>query len=208
MALNSNALVELAPTKIYLGIPSAETSQDDLVEGFINSCSTLCEKYCNRIFRQVEHTERFNGVGITEILLSHWPISSVTSVHVDEQRAFGAENLLDPSNYEIFADEAGENFILERFDAIFARGRKNVKVVYVSGYDTFDDVPDDLQLACKICIGFYYEQQQQKNWTFSNKSKGDENITLVQGIPESARVILDNYKRAEMIAPVEPVRNL
>jgi len=208
MALNANALIELAPTKIYLGIPSTETSQDTLVEGFINSCSSLSENYCNRKFREVEHTERFNGVGITEILLSHWPINSITSIHVDDKRQFGVDNLLDPSNYEVFNDETGDGFIVERFDAIFPRARKNIQVIYKAGYVAFDDVPADLQLACKIAVAFYYEQQQQKNWTFSNKSKGEENITLIQGLPESSTLILDNYKRAEMIAPVEPIRNL
>ena len=208
MALNANALIELAPTKIYLGIPASETSQDDLVEGFINECSSLIENYCNRQFREVTHTERFDGVSVTEILLNHWPVSSITSIHVDSKRDFTVDTLVDSSNYELFQDEKGESIVVQRFDQAFPRGNKNVKIIYTAGYSAFSDVPADIQLACKITIAYYYEQQQQKNWTFSNKQKGDENITLVQGIPESAIVILDNYKRVEMVGPVEPVRNI
>jgi len=207
MALNANALVELAPMKTYLNIPALEISQDALIEGFINEISSLIENYCNRSFREQTHTERYNGVGVTELLLNHWPVNSITSIYVDSNRAFGASTLIDPANYEIFSDEKGEGYIVERFDAVFPRGRKNIKITYVSGYENFADVPADLQLACKISVAFYYEQQQQKNWTFSNKSKGDENITLIQGLPESASLILDNYKRVEMVGPVEPVQN-
>lgn len=208
MALNSNALVSLAETKVYLGIPSGETSQDSLVEGFINACSFLVEKYCNRKFIQGTYTERYNGVGVTEIQLNQWPITSITSIHVDSRRSFGSDTLIDASNYEVFDDENAEGFVVERFDSTFPRGRKNVQVVYVAGYADIDSVPNDLKLGTKIAIAFYYEQQQQKNWTFSNKQKVDENITLVQGLPESSTLILDNYKRTEMIAPVEPIRNL
>jgi len=208
MALNPNALLELAPAKIYLGIPLAELSQDDLIEGFINECSTLIENYCNRQFRQVTHTERFDGVSVTEILMNQWPISSITSVHVDSKRAFGVDTLVDPSNYELFQDERGESILVQRFDQAFPRGNKNVKIIYTAGYSAFADVPSDIQLATKITVAFYYQQQQQKNWSYSNKQKADENITLVQGIPESAVLILENYKRVEMVGPVEPVRNV
>lgn len=207
MALNHNALVSLAEMKIYLKIPALETSQDSLIESFINEISQLIEVYCNRKFILNTYIERYNGGDRYELLLNNWPIQSITSLHVDHKRLFDSSSLIDPSNYDIFQDEMGDNFILERFDFKFQKGRKNIKVEYEAGYTDITTLPSDIKLACKIAVSYYYQQQQQENWTYSVKSKGDENITLIQGIPESSVIILDNYRRNEMVAPVEPTRN-
>jgi len=207
MALAANALIEKDPTKIWLGIPLAEISLDDLVEDIINHCSTLIESYCNRKFIQQTFTERHNGSGTTELLVNQWPINSITSLHVDAGREFTSETLIDPSNYEYFSNEQDEGYVIERFSETFPRGRKNIQIVYAAGYPTFADVPSDLQMGCKIAVAFYYQHQQQQDWTMSTKSKGEENIVLIQGLPESSVNLLNSYKRLEILAPPDPVRN-
>ncbi len=206
--LNANALIDLDPAKIYLTIPLAETSQDELIRDFINEVSSLIEQYCRRKFREQTITELYNGARIYEIMLNQYPVTAIVEVHEDFNREFGADSLLDPSTYAIRGDEMQEGYYLERFDSIFTSGRATVQIQYTFGYPAFTDVPGDLQLATKRTIGYYFKQQQNKNFDQTNKSKGDENITLIEGIPKSASILLDSYRRLELPDPGNPIRNL
>jgi hypothetical protein len=208
MALNSNALVELDPTKIFLKIPLAETSQDTLVENFINEISDLIEDYCRRKFRAQQIVDIYDGGRTREILLYQWPVNSIVSVHEDLNRVFDADSLLDASTYTVRQDEMQEGFYLQRHDVVFTRGTATVRVEYTFGYPDFADVPGALQLATKRAVAYFYTQQQNADFTVSNKSKGDENITLIDGLPKSATVLLSSFVRLEAPGPVNPIRNL
>jgi hypothetical protein len=208
LTLNANALVDLNSTKLYLQIPLLEITQDEQVRDFINEVSSLVERYCRRKFIQETITERYNGTRIAEILLNHWPVTAIVAVHEDSNRVFDSDSLLDPSTYTIRGDEMQDGYYLERYDVIFARGQGTVQVEYTFGYPTFQTVPGDLQLATKRTIGYYFKQQQNKDFTQTNKSKGDENITLIDGIPKAAATILDFYQRLELPDPGNPIRNM
>jgi hypothetical protein len=121
---------------------------------------------------------------------------------------FAVDSLVDPTTYQIGKMDNGEGFTLEMFEGIFSRGRKIIKVEYVAGYATISTIPGDLQLATKRVIGYYWKQQQNMDFTETNKSKGDENITLIDGIPKAASLILDNYKRLEMSGDNNALYNL
>jgi hypothetical protein len=126
---------------------------------------------------------------------------------VDLDRVFGADTLVPATAYQIGKFDNGDGYTVERFDTNFPRGRKIVKVEYVAGY-LLANVPGDLQLATKRTIGYYWKQQQNLDFSETNKSKGDENITLIDGIPVAASLILDNYKRLEMSGDANAMYNL
>jgi len=205
--LNANALVDLDPTKIYLNIPLAETSQDDLIRDFINEASSLIESYCNRKFREQTITELRNGGRTYEIVLNQWPVSSITSVHEDSSRVFGVNTLLDSTEYMIGENERAEGFTVEKFNSVFAQGRKIIQIIYTFGYALYTDVPSDIQLACKRTAAYYFKQQQNQDFIEIEKSKGNEDIVLIDGLPKSASLILDNYRRLEMLGTPDSVRN-
>jgi len=131
-----------------------------------------------------------------------FPVISITELYDDIDRLYATP--LDSSLYAISNDEKGEGYEVERFDCIFTRSRRNVKIVFQGGYA---NIPYDLQLACKVTMAYYYQKQQQQDWTTATQSKGDEDITLIQGIPESATKLLDKFKRLEILGDDEPVRN-
>lgn len=206
MALNTNALVSLADFKAFVKVPTAETSMDALLEGFINSVSQRIETYCRRKFRQLTHTEHHDGGRVNLVLLRQWPVNTVTSLHCSSERVWDSTSLIAATNYQIVKDEQGEGIAIERFDGTFPNGQKNIQVVYIAGYSALSDVPADLQLAAKIAAAFWYIKQQNMDWTQSTVAKGDENITIVQGIPKDARELLEDYRRMEG-ALDGPVRN-
>jgi hypothetical protein len=206
--LNSNALVDLDPAKTYLKIPLADDSMDELVKDFINEVSDLIERYCNRRFRSDTVVEIHDGGRTNQLLLKQWPVSAVVSLHEDANRVFGADSLIDASQYALRDDDTGEDYYLQRYDSIFSQGVGTIRVEYTFGYVAFTDVPGALQLATKRTIGYYWKQQQNEDFVLSNKSKGDENITLIDGIPKAATQILDPFVRMELAGPTNPIRNL
>ncbi len=202
MALDQYALVTLDEAKGFVKVPLSETGDDSLLENFINECTHLIESYCNRKFKEREFTDQVTGSGTKDLIPRQFPVISITELYDDTSRAFATP--IDSANYMIAKNEKGEGYAVERFDAYFARGQRNVKLVYQAGYAS---IPYDIQLACKVCVAYYYFKQQQEDWTTATKSKGDEDITLIQGIPESATTVLDKYVRMEILGEDEPVRN-
>lgn len=198
MALNANALIDLNPFKLFIGIPTTELSRDTELETFINEASTLIETYCNRFFRERTITEKISGDRNNELLLNQWPVNSITSIHVSENRVFDATTLLAAINYDIEEDEKGEGVGVVRFDGCFSKGIKNIQAIYVMGYNAIANVPPDLQLACKITAAYYFQISENRDFTVAMKTKGDEDVTLIQGIPKNASLILNDYKRLEM----------
>ena len=131
----------------------------------------------------------------------------ITSLHVDAYRDFDGDSLIDPSNYSIITDQNSEGFGLRRFDTFFPRGAGTIQIIYTAGYTQYAS-PSDLQEACKMIAAFWYKTQQQEEHNVASKSKGDEDVTLIQGIPINASQILDDYKRLDVPTDVYPIVNV
>jgi hypothetical protein len=207
LTLNANALVDLDPFKGYVKVPLAVLTQDSLLRDFINEASALCESYCGRKFRELIYTEIRNGSKTPEMILRQWPVTAVTSVHIDSNHLFPVETLIDPADYMISKDINDEGIIVELFSQVYPQGRKNVKIIYTAGYALFADVPGDLQLACKRVAAYYYKQQQQEDFTETEKTKDQETTKLIDGIPLAAALLLNKYTRLEMEGDGNPPRN-
>jgi hypothetical protein len=207
LTLNANALVDLDPFKGFVKVPLAILTQDALLRDFINEASSLCESYCGRKFRSATYTEYQNGSKTPEIMFKQWPVSSITTVAIDPDRLFPISTVLDPTTYTLTGDTNGEGILVELFSQVFPAGRKIVKLVYTAGYATFASVPGDLQLACKRIAAYYFKQQQQEDFTESEKTKDKETVKLIDGIPQAAAQLLNRYMRLEMEGDVNPTRN-
>ena len=207
MALNSNALVTLNTTKEFVGVPLSETSMDTLLENFINAASERCERYTNRKFTDTLYTEYRDGSRTIELLLHQWPVTSITELNPDPDRKWLAATALDSSVIQIFQDQNLEGIGVRRTDgAIFPRGPGIIKIQYNAGYTAFA-APSDLQEACKIAVAYWFNKNQNREYSTSTKSKGDEDVSILQGLPADAREILEDYKRLEVPGEAYPVVN-
>jgi hypothetical protein len=206
MALNSNALVTLAKMRIFLGIPVAvvDADLDTLIEDFINSASERCEIFCNRKFISQTHLELHDGDRTKQLIMHQWPVRSFSRVNFDSSGEFVAGDDEDNTGYFLFQDERGDSIGLQRKSGTFPRGEYNVLVEYLSGYDDITvgsptlPIPADLAEACKIIVAYWYQINQNKDYTTAAKSKGDENVTIEKAIPRLAIEILEDYKRLEI----------
>jgi hypothetical protein len=161
------------------------------VELFINAGSQFIERETDRKIKQQTHTDIKHGRKSNLILFRQWPVTAVTSLHVDSEASYGSDTLVDPSEYRI-GDEGNSLVLLNRS---FPNGYNNIKVVYTAGYDP---VPSDLQNACLWLVTWYYTTRENKDIGRPRKSKGDESFDISQSAPKDIWDCIMSYKRTEM----------
>src|SRR5687767_9662092 len=83
MPLVGNALTTLAQVKLHIGIEASDTSQDGLLEFYINGASEFIERYTRRKFAKGDYTLKLNGEGFARLYLPNYPIVSIGSVKID-----------------------------------------------------------------------------------------------------------------------------
>jgi len=78
--------------KEQLGIPTADTSQDSLIERTIKAASDAIQGYCNRNFKQQDYEHTFNPTYDKYIFTEEWPVIAVSKVIYGDVE-------LDPAEY-------------------------------------------------------------------------------------------------------------
>lgn len=175
----------LSQTKDYLSISSGDTSKDSWVETLINASSDLIERTCGRSFKSASRTNILDGHGTNEVVLPHYPVSSVTSVKIDGERVFGADTALAVTEFEV-----SETGILRLHEQRFPEGSKVVKVEYTAG---FTAIPADLQLACLFTVEWMFRTQNDRRLGRTTVTKGNETIENVPGIPKDILMVLEPF---------------
>lgn len=143
VTIDTNAWTTLAYVREHLHIGISETYFDDQLSNLINRSLAILEAYIGHGIKSRTITEYYDGDGTNKLVLNKWPLISVTSIHVDSERVFGSDYLMDTDDYYVDT----EHGIVEVFQETgsgpvsFECGVKNVKVVYVAGYAT---IPADL----------------------------------------------------------------
>tara|TARA_Y100001963_G_C6785481_1_gene452452 strand:- start:632 stop:1249 length:618 start_codon:yes stop_codon:yes gene_type:complete len=98
-------------------------------------------------------------------------VSSVTSVHADDDRSYGTGTLIDASTYELDKSLGRIRLIPDKVTRSFSYGYRSNKVVCVAGY-TSGTVPGSLVHA--ICV---YAAHLHRN----KNNQGKESITSRNG---------------------------
>lgn len=202
MALNANALTTLNMAKTYLKIPLAETSQDSLVEFFINASSEMIEQETDRKLKAQSIVDTLHGRSSNIVLLSQWPVNSITELRIDNSSDFvDSQTLVDADEYRI-GDDKNSLVLLER---VFPKGYNNIRVTFNAGYST---VPSDLEHACLWMVFYYHKMRISEDIGRQSKSKGDESVAMAQEAPQDVKNAINRYKRVEFAAAHAPVWNV
>lgn len=207
MVHNPNALVTLDQVKLQLDIPLANTSYDDLLEGFIDATSDHFENYTNRYLKQRTGLEQYsNGDGKAELLMHQWPITKPSEVWIDSTSQFtDPSKQLDPSEYELILDGRGQGvgIILLKYGDYcrFPVGRRNIKVVYDGGYAT---VPYDIQNRAIWAVEYMYDMRSDRRMGTESKGKNQETTRFLENLPGFITDVLDAYRRMEWaVGPIQ-----
>lgn len=202
IALQSNALVDLDLAKIYLKIPTLETSLDDIVKFFINTASDRIEQETRRKIKKQAYTEYHHGRSSNMLLVRQWPIASspFPQVFLDNSADFAANSEVDADSIRVGDDNNTIVLLGQRIPL----GYNNVKVVYTAGYDP---VPSDLQNACLWFVSWYHRARDAGDIGRTSKTKGDETISFLQDAPKDIIDVILSYKRTEVPLISSPVAN-
>lgn len=190
MPLRSNALTTVSECKAQLDIPVAETKYDAYLERLINTASQQIERYCNRKFQVENYVEIFDGGGVDQQLLSHFPVIAVDKVCVDSSRVFGDDTIIPASGFALVGN------VLQRLGYTWGNYQQSVKVSYSAG---FSEIPADVEDACLLLVELRYRMKQDRRLGRESQSKAGEDITFISGWPQEVKDILDEYKVIPMI---------
>lgn len=168
-------LTTLSSVKAYLKLGN-ESTDDALLNELIKACSTAIENYCQRKFGVDTYEEEYDGSGKPFLLLQNYPVTSITSVEVDEQ-------VIDTGEYKVRKN----NGMLFR-KGIWPQGVMNITVIYSAG---LDEVPSDVELACKVFVkSFFNTDVANFSTTF-----GEGFVFRADSMPAQVKMLLQPYKK-------------
>lgn len=211
MALKSYALTTVARFKTYAGITSS--SDDTLLEIFINQATESIENYCDRRFKQTTYTNvEIDGTGSEQLFLDQYPVDSGSTFTLQERDSAENDNdwsSIDSEDYFVDYD-AGIIFRVAR--SKWGTGKKRYRVTYTAGYDydnttTFltDTIAGDLEYAIWLLVQAQYNRRQGGSG-IEQESIGDYSVTYSKDINENDELknILDKYARNDLAGYVGP----
>jgi hypothetical protein len=215
------ALTTLADLKTYLGI--SDSSEDDLLNLLIADADAAILGYIGRTIEQATLTEFYSGDGTQMLVLKQRPVTTVTSVHVDQSGYSGQGSGAFDSTTEWTAGEdfyirtvvenesnTGELVAIKGPGTFTADhqpktwgewplGTGNIKVVYTAGYST---VPSDLAGACRMLVS-WMRASRDNGRAIESEKLGSYSYKLMDddGVPELATVkgVCNRYRNMILI---------
>jgi len=165
-------LTDITSLKTFLGI--SDDSEDNLLALLIPQVSDAIEEYLGRTFTSATYTEYYMGEGTPFLVLNQRPVTSITSVYLDEEGywgqpsgSFAAPTLLQQGvDYALEIDQSdgtsrsGKLYRIKSYWPIaftyitgvissnMGPATGNVKVTYVGG----SNAPANVKLACNMAI--------------------------------------------------------
>jgi len=182
--------------KITTAYADMSVAEKGIIDGLATSVQDAMEREMGRKIYTAAYTERYNGHGGTELTLKQSPITAVTTLKIDEAVIPAAANS-NSSGY-MFNDDTislmqgmNSQYIPGFAASRFARGNRNIYVVYTAGYST---VPTDLQLAAMEQAAYEYVSRQrigQKSTTVQQQTISFNTEPFLPGVQRT----LNRYKR-------------
>lgn len=204
--LRNNALTTLARIRAILALETGKTTNDTIIESFINGVSTFIETYCGRKLISATYTEKItpNSCNDVYLFLKQVPVTALTSVKyragtpsVPSYTAYTADD------YELEGD-GSEGMV--RMYASMPSGSNSVQVQYTAGYlidfSNVDDevkhtLPPDITMVAEKLIIKAYKKRTSAGVASETGGSGD-NISWQKEMDDEDKIILDKYRRLSL----------
>ena len=200
-------LVTLSEAADYLDV-TGEKKNKTLV-AVIKRWSAIMEKFLDRtLIVTVDVTEYhpqkpFQWLG-SELLLTDWPIQSVTTVHEDSELDYGATKLLTAgiAGDYIIDSSSGHGKLIRidnEFPTFWDNNYRAVKVVYKGGYADVASVPQDIKDYVLQGVGLEYRELIRQQQGVSSMADATGNVTRFfhAKLTDDMRRGLADYRRVE-----------
>lgn len=202
-------LVTLSALKSFMGIKPADTTQDDVLQIFLDSVESSVIAYCETDFSAKVIAgfpgELKDGTDSDVIVPNHYPILSIQGVWLGcKMDGTGGYQLSETTDY--YHDEAS---IYLR--AYTPNQRGAVRLNYTWGYNS---VPPEVKLCILQCVKAEYQRHVNKTEGLNSRSKEGESESFggsawnpSTGLPTSIQAKLEKYKVVEFPNPNMAQRN-
>jgi len=182
-------LTTLDDVKSYLGISG--NGSDELLGTLIAAASEAIESYCGRKFASAAVVEYHDG-GHTFLVLSRFPVSSVSAIYTDPSGRFSPGTLVPASCYVVY----GEAGLVVLTSGVFPAGARAVKVSYTGGYAS---VPADIGQAATMLVATWYTRSREGADGLASQSVGSYSASFrEEEWPAQVRALLRGYRLARV----------
>lgn len=219
-ATGEEGQIVIAPTLLVGGSNDVPFDVDvektrRLVERLINTACDKVETLIQTCVIAKPFIEILDGNNSNVIIPSKWPITEVTEVKIDYNKAFGPETIIDLGNTALrgFADKrqastdvslriVGNDIALRDDNKDSFIGKifsgsviSSIKISYKAGWAIdYDDVPYDLRHAATLLMEYYWFQRSNRDIGVSSKGIRGETYTKVKdGIPDTILELVQPY---------------
>lgn len=203
-AVGLESIVDLPSVKAHLNIPANDVRSDDELMGFVYAAGDLARDFCGPFLPET-HTQFFDG-GTTTVMPDWLPLSTVLSA--TEYYGLSAFPLTEQElggqmNAFAFTVDAVSGQITRRTfggdAALFAYGRKNIKIVYTAGGRP---IPYTVRLGALELIRHLWQMTQQAGRPkFGSAGEGGEpGMPIGFALPNRVIELWAPYRRPPGIA--------
>jgi hypothetical protein len=185
------AIVTLADVKDFIGIPTAQTTKDTVLQRWIDAATAWATYVSDAIIPTTYTNEVHSGGGPT-IVLFNTPIVSVTSIieYVGTTAfALTASEAGVNQTYGYSIDNAAAGIISRRWNGMvgsFIGGRNNVVVTYQAGFNV---IPADIVAYVLMDIQVLYNMSQQGRRQGSNGGEQFSSTLPLNAFPRLASLM-------------------
>ena len=189
---NENDLVTWKEAEIIIG-SGIDTESITMVQEIITAASIWANNYTSRNLKSRAYTLEdddtlYDGDGDNYIMLTQYPVTTLSSVYEDIDRVYGSDTLVDSDDYIIYARRGKLLFT----DYNIGYGYQNIKVLYTAGYIT---VPKDLQNAVIALIQFWYDSYTGNRFGVKSTRSETKGLTYDPNIPPTVIKSFNPYKK-------------
>lgn len=183
-------LTSLANAKEFLKVPVSETTDDAILNRILSAADAFVKSYCGRLLEATTLTELHSTIqGQVVLMLDEYPVNSITSLHDDIDRTYGADTLIAATDYIVDKVEG----IIKLDGIYFYAGLQNVQVVYNAGYVT---VPADLEQATLELVAQKYHSYDKIRQGIESRSFNGESVSFFMGeMLKETKSVLNRYRK-------------
>ena len=175
-------LATVEQVKGYLAIGSVV--DDALLARMLEAASGFIQTWINRTLERQSYSAQLDGNGSDTLVLRNFPIVSVSELRIQ-----GA--LIAPAASDSAIGYWHDETRLLLRGLVFPRGRGNVRVNYVAG---FEAPPPELTQACIELVSLRYREKDRIGLV-SKGLAGETTAYSLKDMPESVRTLLNQYRR-------------
>jgi hypothetical protein len=178
----------------------------------------MVEKYIDGPVLTRDFVETRDGNSSNVIVPAYYPVTSITEVRIDFNRAFGTSTIVDPQqtllrgipslkqkSSDIAVQIKGSDIILRDDNNTAILGRifagstvQSIQMKYRAGWgDTSDDLPADLVQATLMLVEYLYILRDNRDLGVNSRTNTNQSYKRNRtdtGIPEEIQIMLEQYK--------------